>query len=202
MVAQPNPRCTPQEYLKYERAAEFRSEYLDGCIIAMAGASRAHDQICVNITASLHSQLRGKTCEAYTANMRMGVRPANSYFYPDLSVVCGDPVFDDEWQDTVLNPSVAIEVLSPSTEAYDRGDKSAAYRQLESLREYLLVSQDKPRVELYRRGPDDAWTLREWSRLDAAVEMESIHCRILLSGIYERVEFPPPSSLGSLSAAF
>ena len=197
MVAMPVPRCTPAEYLKYEREAEFRSEFLDGHIVATAGGSPAHDSISGNVFASVHGQLRGGPCRPYTSGMRMGVRPVNSYFYPDVAIVCGEPLFDDDWRDTILNPTVVIEVLSPSTEAFDRGDKFAAFRQLDSLREYVLISQDKRRVELYRRQAEGTWILIEASAPESELRLESVQCHIPLADIYESVEFSPPPPISA-----
>jgi Uma2 family endonuclease len=191
MVAETVPRYTSQQYLELERAAAFRSEFIAGYIINMAGGSALHDGITINLTALLHGRLRGSPCRPYTANMRMGIREAGAYFYPDLSVVCGEPVFDDEWRDTINNAGIVFEVLSPSTEKYDRGDKSIAYRSLESLREYVLISQEKPHVERYTRQDNGSWLLTEVASLSDTLELPSIDCRIPLSELYEGVEFPP-----------
>src|SRR5687768_4534321 len=193
MVAQPTPRVTPQEYLKLERDAEFKSEYFRGYILNMAGASPQHDIISGNVFSSLHVQLRGKPCTPYTSNMRMGVRTAEMYFYPDAAVVCGEPTFDDEWSDTILNTTVIFEVLSKSTERFDRGEKSAAYRALPSLKELVLISQHQPTAERYTRQPDNTWLFTEVASIDGTLELPSIDCRIPMADIYERIDFPPPT---------
>jgi len=135
---------TPAEYLELERAAERKSEYLDGRIRAMTGASRAHNLIALNIGAELRTQLRGRSCEAYVADMRVKVSSTGLYTYPDVVVACEPIQLEDAYLDTLLNPTVIVEVLSPSTEAYDRGDKLAQYRRLESLRECLLWHRTRP----------------------------------------------------------
>jgi Uma2 family endonuclease len=128
---------TPEEYLALERKAEYKSEYVDGEIFAMSGASEPHNVIAGNIFASLHTQFRGRPCRAYTSDMRVHVRPGKAYTYPDVVAVCGEPLFHDTYKDMLVNPTVIVEVLSPSTEAYDRGDNSLRYRQLASIQEYV-----------------------------------------------------------------
>lgn len=180
---------TTEEYLARERMAEAKSEYLGGEILAMAGASRAHNLITVNLSRELSQQLRGRPCEAYSADMRVRVRETGLYTYPDVVVACGDIQFEDDQVDTLLNPVVVIEVLSPKTEAYDRGEKFAHYRRLESLQEYVLVAQDKMRVERYVRQGDQ-WVLSELSALEDVLQIDAIGCNVGLSDIYERVELP------------
>ena len=138
---------TPEEYIVRERKAQFKSEYLSGRIVAMSGASRAHNLITRNISGELYVQLKGRTCESYTNDMRVRIPSPMSYTYPDVVVVCDEPRFEDDVFDTLLNPTVLVEVLSPSTEAYDRDRKFSRYRQIASLQEYILVSQDKFCVE-------------------------------------------------------
>lgn len=189
-LAAPQIRYTPEEYLALEREAEYRSEYLDGELIAMAGASRRHNLVGGNIFASLHSQLRGRPCEVYTNDMRIGVDPARHYAYPDVAVVCGEPEFlDDGLLDTLLNPTLLVEVLSPSTEDYDRGRKFARYRRaLGTLEDYLLVAQDAMLVEHYSRN-GMRWVLTEYSAPDDVVDLPSIDCRLALADVYDRVVF-------------
>ena len=177
---------TTEEYLARERMAESKSEYLDGEILAMAGASRAHNLITVNLSREVSQQLRGRPCEAYTADMRVRVHETGLYTYPDIVVACGDIQFEDDQVDTLLNPVVVIEVLSPKTEAYDRGEKFAHYRRLESLQEYILVAQDKVRVERYVRQGDQ-WVLTELNTFDDILRVEAIDCHVRLGDIYERV---------------
>ncbi|MFH1114991.1 MAG: Uma2 family endonuclease [Pseudomonadota bacterium] len=187
-VASPQPHYTAEEYLALERKAEYKSEYVNGTIIAMAGAGRWHNLIVLNLGREISGQFIGRPCEAYVSDMRVGVSPAGLYTYPDLVAVCGEVLFEDEQTDTLLNPTVIVEVLSPSTEAYDRGEKFAMYRRLESLQEYVLVSQDKVRVESFvRQGA--RWILSETSTLDATVRLESIGCDLALRDVYDKVRF-------------
>ena len=179
---------TPEEYLAWERKADTKHEYLRGEIIAMSGASRAHSLIVTNISGELYIQLKGGTCEVHTNDMRVRTRPEASYFYPDVVVVCGEPRFEDNVFDTLLNPVVLVEVLSPSTERYDRGEKFDDYQQLTSLREYVLVSQNEVRVELHRRQRA-AWQPTEFRSLEDVLSLTSIDCELSLDDIYRRVEF-------------
>jgi len=188
MSAQPKARLTPEEYLAIERKAEYKSEYYAGEMYAMSGGSRQHDRITSNIIASLHAQLRNRPCSVYTSNMRVRVNPTGLYTYPDVSVVCGEELFIDEQVDTLLNPTVIIEVLSPSTEAYDRGDKFGHYRKLESLMEYVLIAQDKYHVEHYVRQPDNQWLLSETESVQDTVHLPSVNCDLALADVYEKVE--------------
>ena len=153
MPAQPLPRITPEEYLAADRAAEFKSEFYNGQMYAMAGGKAAHSAIIGNLTAGLHQALRDRPCVVYPTELRLRVSPTGWYTYPDIMVVCDEPRFADEQNDTLLNPTLIVEVLSPSTEAHDRGFKFAQYRKLDSLREYVLVSQSEPRVERFVRQP-------------------------------------------------
>jgi Uma2 family endonuclease len=183
------PRYTPEEYLALERKATQKSEYVNGQVFAMSGASRAHNLIAGNVYREISSQLKGRPCEAYVSDMRVKVSTTGLYSYPDVVAVCGEIRFDDEQKDTLLNPTVLVEILSSSTEAYDRGEKFAHYRQLESLQEYVLVGQDKVRVEHFVRQGDQ-WVLTEASNLDDTVHLASIGCRLALREIYDKVEFP------------
>jgi Uma2 family endonuclease len=181
---------SPEEYLEFERAAEAKHEYLDGAIYAMAGASLQHAEIVTNTLVSLLPQLRGSPNRVLISNMRVKVSDTGLYTYPDILVVGGGAQLEDDHRDTLLNPTVIGEVLSPSTEAYDRGDKFAQYRRLCSLREYLLISQDRCRVEQYVRAGEE-WVLTEFTGPDARVPLESIGCALPLAEVYEQVEFPP-----------
>lgn len=189
MSAVPKPLLTPHEYLARERLAETKSEYLRGEMFAMSGASREHNLIATNVSAELRQQLRERPCEFYQADMRVNVRPTGLYTYPDVTVVCGEPRFEDAEVDTLLNPTVLVEVLSPSTADYDRGGKFAHYRRLESLREYVLISQDRSLVEHYVRQGADQWLLTEQRGLGAKLVLASIACRIALEEIYLKVQF-------------
>ena len=181
---------TAADYLALERQAETKSEYLNGQIYAMSGASRSHNRITVNLTRRLGNQLSGKPCEPFANDMRVKVSPTGLYTYPDVVVACGEPRFEDQHVDTLLDPTVIIEVLSDSTEAYDRGDKFAHYRALESLTDYLLVAQDKPRIEHYSRQPDGRWLYSVADGPDGRIEIAAIGCVLHLAEVYDRVEFP------------
>lgn len=181
-------RLTPEEYLTLERKVTIKSEYLNGHIRAMAGASREHNLITGNIFGELRSQLRDQPCEAYVNDMRLKISPTGLYTYPDVAVVCDEPRFEDTHSDTLLNPMVLVEVLSSSTEAYDRGEKFAHYRRLESLQEYILVAQDCVRVEHYLRQGEQ-WLLTELSNPEDVLHLVSISCNLSLREVYAKVEF-------------
>jgi len=179
---------TPEEYLAWERKADIKHEYLRGEIIAMSGASYQHTIITMNISGELYIQLKDTACTVHTNDMRVRTSPEISYFYPDILVVCDEPRFEDNTCDTLLNPIVLVEVLSPSTEAYDSGEKFGHYQQLTSLREYILVSQDEVRVECHRRQGTE-WQLTECRSLEDVLSLISIDCELSLEDIYRRVEF-------------
>jgi len=189
MSAIPKTKLTPGEYLELERKAENKSEYFDGEIYAMAGAKRRHNVIAWNLGGELRQHLKGKKCEAYPADMRVFVPQTGLYTYPDLVVVCGEPEFQDDTFDTLLNPILIIEVLSDTTETYDRGKKFQHYRSIESLREYVLVSQDEARIEKYIKQGDGFWVLSEAVGLEAEIEFASIECRIALAEVYDKIDF-------------
>jgi len=188
---------TIAEYLELERVSELKHEYVSGEIVAMAGATRAHNLITVNVARRLGNQLEGTTCEIYPNDMRVRTTPSD-YTYPDVVVVCDEPQFEDAGLDTLLNPTVVIEVLSKTSEARDRGEKFSDYRAIESVREIVFVSQHKPRVEHYVRQANDEWTLHEVTDPAGAINLSSIGCTLTLAEIYERVEFPPPKQLRSV----
>jgi Uma2 family endonuclease len=190
------PRFTPEQYLALERKANFKSEYYNGFIWAMAGASDEHNTIALNLASEIRSQLKGRPCKAYVTDMRLRVTPTGLYTYPDVMAVCGERQFLDDKTDTLLNPTMIAEVLSPTTEAYDRGDKFAKYRQLSSLREYVLIAQDKVLVERYTRQGDQ-WLLTEFKSLDDALPLPSIGCEISLREIYALIEFPAEKAPGA-----
>ncbi len=181
-------RLTPEEYLTRERKAISKSEYVLGKIVAMAGASYQHTLITMNISGELYIQLKGEKCTVHTSDMRVKSASTSSYFYPDVVVVCGEPRFEDDTFDTLLNPIVLIEVLSPSTEEYDRIDKFSHYRQLASLRDYILVSQDEVHVEHYERQ-ETLWKPIAYRSLEDMLLLTSIACKLSLRDIYRRVEF-------------
>jgi Uma2 family endonuclease len=185
------PRATPAEYLAQDRQATQRSEYINGRVYALAGASHRHNLIAGNAFAEVRAQLRGRPCFAYINDMRVKVSSTGMYTYPDVAALCGKPEFEDARADTLLNPSVLIEVLSDSTERYDRGEKFAHYRRLPSLREFVLVDQAVARVELFIRQ-EERWVLSELSDLEARLVLPSIEVSLRLGDLYERVEIPAP----------
>jgi len=180
---------TPEEYLAAERQAERKHEYLDGEVFAMSGASFAHVSIVANLTGHLFARLQGSPCRAFSSDLRVEVSRTGLYTYPDVVVVCGEPKFDDEHDDTLLNPRLIAEVLSPSTETYDRGKKFAHYRTLDSLAEYLLIAQDQSRVEQYIRQPSGDWLLHEATQMEETIRLPSIESEFALSDIYDKIQF-------------
>jgi Uma2 family endonuclease len=181
-------RYTPEQYLAMERTADFKSEYDGGFITAMAGASRKHNLIALNFASEIRSQLRSRPCEAYIGDMRLCVSPTGLYTYPDVMAVCEEGQYLDADVDTLLNPTMIAEVLSDSTESYDRGRKFGHYQRLSSLKEYVLVAQDEVRVERFTRQGDD-WVLSIFTSLDDTLRLTSIDCEIALREIYDKVEF-------------
>lgn len=189
MPSQIEARLTPQEYLALEREAPSKSEYFNGEMFAMSGASRRHNLISLNIGAELRAQLRHRSCEVYTSDMRVKIRTTGLYTYPDVVVVCEEPAFEDTAGDTLLNPTVLVEVLSKSTADYDRGGKFEHYRTLSSLHEYLIVAQEQPHVVQYVRQSDTTWLLSEMRDLEAHLHLPSITCDLALSEVYAKVRF-------------
>jgi Uma2 family endonuclease len=183
-----HPTLTPAEYLAFERQqTDAKHEYLHGQITAMSGASREHNLIVGNAFASLHAQLRGRDCEVYSNDMRVHIPATGLYTYPDITALCGEPGFEGDPFDTLLHPLVIIEVLSASTEAYDRGAKFAHYRSIESLQAYVLIAQDRPHIELFERGTDGRWVLSEAKGLESRLGLETLDCVLELSEVYDRV---------------
>jgi Uma2 family endonuclease len=192
MISQPKPYYTPEEYLALERAADYKSDYLAGEIFAMAGASEEHNTIAANIVRQLGNQFQGRPYRVYVSDMRVRVSHAGLYTYPDVVAVCGPRTFADDDHDTLLNPTVIIEILSPSTEAYDRGEKFAQYWRLPSLTDYVLVAQDRVRVEHFTRQ-GDGWFVTAAVALDDTLRLVSIEAALPLAAIYENLEFSMPS---------
>jgi len=190
MSSQPTTYLTPDQYLAVERKAEYKSEYIDGEMVAMTGASRKHNLIAFNLTREISQQLRSRPCEGYASDMRVRVPSTRLYTYPDVVVVCGEPRFEDDYVDTLLNPTLIIEVLSESTELYDRGKKFGFYRSIESLAEYLLVAQDEHRVEQYVKQSDGRWLLSDYRSLEDVIELPSIQCKLAMREIYDKVPMP------------
>ena len=189
MVAERNPLLTREEYLAFERASDTRHEYVAGEVVAMTGASRRHSLIQSATLTSLNLQLWGRPCEVHGSDLRVKIAALGIYTYPDITVVCGEPILEDNERDTLLNPLVLIEILSPSTERYDRRLKFQRYRHIPSFREYLLIAQDRPRVERYTRLEDDTWPLVVHEGLNAAVTLDTLGCTLALGDIYHRVAF-------------
>jgi Uma2 family endonuclease len=188
MSSQPKTYLTPEEYLAVERKSEYKSEYIDGEVVAMTGASRRHNVIAFNISIELGRQLKGRPCEGYASDMRVRVPSTRLYTYPDVVVVCGEPQFEDEHVDTLLNPTLIVEVLSESTELYDRGKKFGFYRTIESLAEYLLVAQDEHRIEQYAKQTDGRWMLSDYRSADETIELTSIQCKLALREVYDKIK--------------
>ena len=182
------PIYTSPEYLALEREAEFKSELIHGEMYAMSGASREHNIVAGNAFAIVHAHLAGRPCEVYGDNMRVKISDTGACLYPDLVVACGDIEFEDAEVDTLVNPVLVIEVLSPSTEAFDRGAKFGHYRRLPSLQEYVLIAQDRPSVQRYLRQ-GDVWVWTEADEMEGAMELPSIGCSLPLSAVYAKVSF-------------
>ena len=189
MSSQPNTYLSPEEYLEIERKAERKSEYHQGEMFAMAGASRRHGLIVFNVGGELRGQLKGRPCEAFSNDLRLRVSPTGLYTYPDVVVVCGEPQFADDQDDTLLNPTVIIEVLSKSTRDYDRGMKFEHYRTLPSLLEYLTIAQDKVHVEHWTRQQEHLGLLAEYNDLSQAIQLPAIGCALALSEVYDKVKW-------------
>ncbi|MDQ3712456.1 MAG: Uma2 family endonuclease [Acidobacteriota bacterium] len=190
-LAKAYPIFSIENYLDFERVQTERHEFLDGSVYAMAGESPNHSTICFNLSGIIHNQLRGKRCRGFSPNMKIATNEKGLYSYPDLAVVCGQPTFYDKKSDVITNPTVIFEVLSPSTENYDRGEKFLRYtNQIETLRDYLLISQDKPLIEHYSRQENGGWEKKQIEGIEASVKIDSIECEILLAELYDLIEFP------------
>lgn len=181
--------CTPEEYLEKDSAADYKSEYLAGEMFAMSGGSLEHNTIISNIVVRLDSQLELRPCRQFMTDVRVNVGAA--FFYPDILVVCGDINLLDNRRDVILNPTVIMEVLSKSTEAYDRGEKFARYSELLTLTDFILISQDQIRVEHYTRQADKKWLLSIYTTLDDIITIDSIGCSLNVSSIYRNIDFQP-----------
>jgi len=183
---------TPEQYLEIERKAEFKSEYYQGEMFAMGGAREPHNVIVWNLARELGQQLRKRPCRAYMNDMRVLVNATGLYTYPDVAAVCGEPQFLDETRDTLLNPSLIVEVLSASTEIYNRIRKFEHYRSVESVSEYLMLASERVSAELYTRQPDGRWLLAFVNRLEDSLDLESVGVHLALADLYEKVDFPAP----------
>ncbi|SRR6266404_1204974 len=193
MVAIPKERFTLEGYIEFDKNSEERWEYFDGIVISMSGSTLTHNRIAANILTSLRSGARSHGCEALPADMRIKVPKAPPYRYADVVVVCGEPVIESiQGLDVLVNPRLIVEILSESTEAYDRGKKFLSYQSIESFEEYLLVAQDKPYVTHYVRQADGSWLRTDIEGIDSEIDLVTIPCRITLSEIYAFVEFSAP----------
>lgn len=192
MTAQPRSTVTPEEYLAAERAGEAKHEYFAGTVSAMAGGTARHNRIAGSTYAALYAQLRGRNCNVYPSDMRVKAVQTEVYTYPDITVTCGEEAFEDAREDSLLNPVIIVEVLSPSTEKVDRGKKFQSYRTIPSLREYVLIAQDDCRIERFVRYGENTWLLSEATGREAQLELAAIQCTLRLEDVYERVVFPLP----------
>jgi Uma2 family endonuclease len=197
MSTLPKPRLTPEEYLEIEDAAEYKSEYYQGEMFAMAGATYNHNLIALNAAAELRQQLKRRPCTVCSSDMRIHTPRTGLYTYADAVVICGEPAFLGQNQMTLLNPTVIIEVLSPTTEAYDRGRKFEHYQSIDSLREYLLIASDRMSATLYRRQSEQQWLITIANTPESAIELESAGCRLPLLDLYDKVDFPADERLAA-----
>jgi Uma2 family endonuclease len=186
MASVPNYQISPNEYLTLERKAESKSEYIDGKVYALAGASRRHNLIVGNTITTLNTQLGKRNCRVYPSDLKVKIEHANRFFYPDVSVVCGDDEFLDKEQDVILNPTLIVEVSSESTAAFDRGKKFLSYQQIESLKEYVLISRDDIMVEGYARQGAKTWLYTKVTGLAGQLTLPSIECELLLRDVYNK----------------
>jgi len=189
MATAASAHISPEEYLERERKAEFKSEYFRGEVVAMAGGTYEHSLIIANLIGELHAALRRGNCRLSSTDVRLAIASSNLYTYPDVMVVCGDPVFAGNRRDTVCNPVLVIEVLSESTEAYDRGEKFQSYRSISSLMEYVMVAQDRTHLEQYTRQPDGRWLLTDHNDSASRIRFEAVGVDLQLSNVYEKVDF-------------
>lgn len=186
-------RFTPEEYLTFERASETKHEYIDGFIYAMAGGSSPHNRICFNVIGELHARLKGSDCFGFTSDQKIRTDLLDLFSYPDITIVCGEPIFHDHHKDVVLNPKVIIEVLSPSTESHDRVEKFARYRTIKTLTDYLLVAQDRASVEHFTRQKGKSeWLYSAAIGLQSVIKLASLNCTLKLAEVYDRITFPLP----------
>ncbi|HWF10304.1 MAG TPA: Uma2 family endonuclease [Bryobacteraceae bacterium] len=190
MSAHPIPQLSPERYLEIERGNDFRSEYYDGQMHAMSGGTVAHSMLITAMGSVLRSALRNGPCRVAVSDLLVRVSAGGPFVYPDVSVTCGEMKLADDRRDVLLNPTAIVEILSKSTEAHDRGRKFSYYRQIESLQEYILVSQSEPRIETFLRELDGRWTMTEYTGTDATCVCRSTNREIPLAEIYESVPLP------------
>lgn len=184
MSAQTHTYCTEQEYLDLERKSDQKHEFYAGEVVALAGGSAQHNRITINVITNLYNQLQNRSCNVYSSDMRIKIPHSKSYVYPDVSVVCGQEHFDDDSEDTLMNPIVIIEVLSPSTERHDRGKKFEYYRTIESLQEYILIAQDAKRIDHFTRQSTSLWMFSSLGEAEDMLYLTSIDCTITIRAIY------------------
>lgn len=189
-LAKPKIYYSPEEYLEFERKSETRHEYADGEIYEMAGANRRHNRISANLIRLLGNQLFERECSVYGSDMRVKITSTGKYTYPDVVAVCGEEIYEDEDEneDTLLNPMLIVEVLSKSTEAYDRGAKFEYYQTIESFQEYVLITQEPFRVEQFVRKEKNVWTYFEFRQPDDKFKLNSIDCELTLRDIYHKIQ--------------
>lgn len=192
-LPQPIRRCTAEEYLRFESEAEERHQFYQGEIFAMAWGSPQHSLVIANVSGELRARLKGKPCRVYDPNLRVRIARTTLYTYPDATVVCGDLQFDplDKKKHTVINPSLIIEVLSPTTEAWDRGGKFANYRRIDSLKEYVLIGSETPSVETFLRQADGTWLYASVTGTEGTAQLQSLAIEVPIKEIYAGVTFPP-----------
>ena len=196
MGALPVTKLTVEEYLALDRASDSRLEYYDGEVFPMQAGTMAHSLLIANASLCLGERLRRTPCRVATASLRVRVTPAK-FVYPDALVFCGNPLLTDEQADTITNPKVIIEVLSPSTGGFDYSNKLAFYRNLASFEEYLLISQDRPHVDVFRKGPDGRWILNPYTGLDTTIVVESLGIQIPMAELYDRIDFPDTADVSA-----
>ena len=187
---QPTPRLTPEQYLVIERGCEQKHQFYRGEMFAMSGASIAHNLITFNLAGVLHSQLKDRKCQAYINDMRVHIPPTGLYTYPDGIITCEKPRFEDDQFDTLLNPQVIIEVLSPSTENYDRSKKFEQYRKIDSLKHFVLIPQDHAIIERFSCNEQGEWSLMDALGLESTMELPAVDCTLPLAEVFAKVEFP------------
>ncbi|HEV7859696.1 MAG TPA: Uma2 family endonuclease [Pyrinomonadaceae bacterium] len=186
MSTQRDTYLAPEEYLAIERKAEYKSEYMDGIVYDMSGASLRHNTIVANVIGALGQQLRERPGLVLASHIKVLMPDSRKFFYPDVSVLCGEPQFHDDREDIILNPTLIVEVLSESTAAFDRGEKFRAYQQLVSLQEYILISQDESAIEQYVRQTQESWTYTTALGMDSTLNLPSIECTLSLQAVYDK----------------
>jgi Uma2 family endonuclease len=186
MASLPQHYLTPEEYLAIERDAEYKSEYMDGIMYAMAGGSERHNIIVANLIISVGVQLKGRPCRVYPSDLKVRVPNSSKFFYPDVSVVCGETRFADHHKDVILNPVFIAEVLSESTAGFDRGKKFLSYQQIPALEEFIFVAQDEILVEKYSRQSNDSWVYTKITDIEGILSLRSIGCEVALRDIYDK----------------